>query len=1297
VYSKNTAITDNVPRVSGGAVANYSITPALPAGLSLNATTGVISGTPTALAPQTSYTVTATNAGGHTTCSLVLTVTEAAPSHLAYGTGTAVYTKGTPIVSNSPSSSGGAVTTYAVSPALPAGLNLDPATGVISGTPTMVVAKAIYTVTASNSGGGTTCALEITVQDVAPSALVYTANPVTYYLNTAVTAPNTPTHAGGTVITYWVAPALPPGLLLNAATGVISGTPLATSAQATYRVTASNSGGSTTCDLVLTVLAPAPANLAYATNPMVCNKGLATTPNQPSSSGGPVASYSIAPALPAGLGLDAATGIISGTPTAITPMAVYVVTATNTGGSTTANLTLTVKDQAPANLAYATNPSSYTINQPIQPNVPSNTGGAITSYTVSPALPTGLTLSATTGVISGTPTLNTPQATYVITGSNATASTTCNFVTSVVGTPIPPPATPVVTTVTYATAGKVGYLASTQDQGTANGMGYAWTLNNGTLTSGQGTTTITFTAGAVGPLTVSVKATSLGGSATGTANATVVAAPTAPLFAQGQTHHSNNGVLASVPPQSGMSYLWTLGGAGVLSDGTTPVASYTTALSPGSYQLSVDVQNLAGDHASSSRTLDMVGNAFLADVNGPPQLKLATATVLQDGRVLVAGGQDGGLNYLANTYLYDPYSATWAPVAAMSEARADHTATLLRDGRVLVTGGLGHDANFNSISLSSAEIFDPAARTWTNASPMSFERDSHTATLLADGRVLVAGGIPTLTDLNYDYLDTAEIYDPTTDGWSDGGLLSKRRANHSATLLPSGKVLLAGGETAQNDSAKQQTTDIFDPTTRTWTAGPNMPGSRIAHSADLLANGKVLVSGGFGSAASTSAILFNPAANGGAGGWSATANAMTEGRYNHRSVLLPSGKVLVVAGGSTVTSGKVVASAELYDPVTNLWSSAGSLAFGRVFHHTVLLPDGKVFTFGGDGGNNTLLQVSAEAYDPAQNYWTHAGGVATPRHSHTTTILQDGTLLVAGGNYAGTVTESFDPTSGRWSRVGSMITGRYMHGAVLLADGKLLVAGGWQGTAGFLASAETYLPDSKTWTAAASMTTPRRKCTATRLANGKVLVVGGESSTYAALASAELYDPSTNTWTSGGSLAAGRFDHTATLLSNGKVLVAGGRGSSHLNSAELYDPASNTWSTVTPMNSVRQFHTATLLPNDQILVAGGTNGAVFTATAEIYDAAANTWTAVNAMGAARGYHASTLLPDNTVLVTAGYGGTYGPKLQTAERFNPATGTWTPVGNLLAPRRNHSATVLGGTGAVLVVGGEPNSACEIWKP
>jgi PKD repeat protein len=254
-YQTTIAITPNTPTSGGGAVASYSVAPPLPLGLSLSPTTGVITGTPTTVTGTANYVITATNAAGFTTFTLSITITSGvvAPINLKYSLNPATYGTGTQIAPNTPSSGGGAVTSYSVAPALPLGLSLSPTTGVITGIPTTVTGAAPYIVTASNSAGSTTATLSITVM-AAPANLVYSVNPASYPAGTAIT-PNTPTSTGGAVASYSVAPALPANLTLNAATGVITGIPSTVTATANYVVTATNAVSFATTSLSITVVA----------------------------------------------------------------------------------------------------------------------------------------------------------------------------------------------------------------------------------------------------------------------------------------------------------------------------------------------------------------------------------------------------------------------------------------------------------------------------------------------------------------------------------------------------------------------------------------------------------------------------------------------------------------------------------------------------------------------------------------------------------------------------------------------------------------------------------------------------------------------------------------------------------------------------------------------------------------------------------------------------------------------------------------------------------------------------------
>lgn len=341
VYLTGVAITPNTPTSGGGAVANYAVTPPLPSGLTLNSTTGVISGTPTSVSAATNYTVTASNAAGSTTATVNITVNLSPPSSLSYTT-PVTFVVGTAITPLSPSHSGGAITNYTVSPALPGGLTLNATTGVISGTPTAATAAANYTVTGSNSAGSKQATINITVNSSLqpPSGLSY-STPVSYPTGYAITA-NNPTVGGGAVTTWSISPALPAGLSFNSSTGSITGTPTTVTSGANYTVTASNGAGSTTATVNITVTLGAPTSLTYDIGFAVGYINTANPTMTPSSSGGAVSSYSISPALPAGLSISSSTGVISGTPTVTSALTTYTVTASNATGSTTVTVQIVV-------------------------------------------------------------------------------------------------------------------------------------------------------------------------------------------------------------------------------------------------------------------------------------------------------------------------------------------------------------------------------------------------------------------------------------------------------------------------------------------------------------------------------------------------------------------------------------------------------------------------------------------------------------------------------------------------------------------------------------------------------------------------------------------------------------------------------------------------------------------------------------------------------------------------------------------------------------------------------------------
>jgi hypothetical protein len=324
------------------------------------------------------------------------------------------------------------------------------------------------------------------------------------------------------------------------------------------------------------------------------------------------------------------------------------------------------------------------------------------------------------------------------------------------------------------------------------------------------------------------------------------------------------------------------------------------------------------------------------------------------------------------------------PTSDLLEARFAHTATLLADGRVLLTGGIGP----NFAPFTSTEFYNPASGRFIAGPPLLQTRAWHTATQLNNGQILFTGGVHSVSARHV--LATAELYDPAKQTFTAVGQMKVARESHKATLLADGKVLISGGD---NVTGNLDSAELYDPATRQFTPVGSLLTPRSDHVATLLNNGQVLMTGG-------------------------------------------------ITNGPSET--QTVAKAELYDPLKRAFAPTGGLLTARAKHSAALLPDGKVIVIGGTDARLSLgKRASAELYDPAKGVFTQTGNMNTGRYKirDAVVVLPSGKVLVAGG---GSQVELYDPASGIFRLVkGDVGAARHYATATLLANGRVLFAGGY--------------------------------------------------------------------------------------------------------------------------------------------------------------------------------------------------------------------------------------------------------------
>ena len=384
------------------------------------------------------------------------------------------------------------------------------------------------------------------------------------------------------------------------------------------------------------------------------------------------------------------------------------------------------------------------------------------------------------------------------------------------------------------------------------------------------------------------------------------------------------------------------------------------------------------------------------------------AEVTLGGGAMAVGGTVDNINMLNTAELYSYATGTWTATGSMLKGRESFPAVVLKSGKVLVEGGLDTGGQV----LMGAEIYDPTHGTWSSAGSLAVGRFNHTATLLANGKVLVTGGCTVFSCSTL--AASSELYDPTSNSWSTVGNMNFPRYGHTATLLNTGKVLVVGGYGVP----VSDTGELFDPSTGKWTYTPTNPGVALyGHTSTLLSSGKVLVAGGSstGRSAYNSAFLYNPSLN----SWTATGN-MTVGRAYHTGTLLGDGTVLMAAGGVNSHCGhgsiclKPTNTAEIYSPTTGTFKATANLSTVRWFHTTSLLSGGQALT---EGGNNYYMQLSSsEFYVPLSlsissyslNFGYEQIGLSTLAQPVTVTNASSHTVTFSSvafsADYAGTNT-----------------------------------------------------------------------------------------------------------------------------------------------------------------------------------------------------------------------------------------------------------------------------------------------------
>lgn len=691
-----------------------------------------------------------------------------------------------------------------------------------------------------------------------------------------------------------------------------------------------------------------------------------------------------------------------------------------------------------------------------------------------------------------------------------------------------------------------------------------------------------------------------------------------------------------------------------------------------------------------------------------------SAAVLNDGRILVTGGRTN-LNQTSptpSTEIFDPATGLSVYSGNLNIPRFSAKAVTLNDGRVLIVGGSG---NVGSPSPLPSELYDPATGQFSLTASLLVTRavgvDQVTTTKLNDGRILFAGG-PATNAVN------AEIFDPVTETFHFSGPMVARRAWHTATLLPDGRVVIIGGANTTLGVGFTNLVEVFDPVTETFSAlGTNIV-MRRNHSATLLPDGKILVAGGHlptanGTLVTTSSVeIFDPAT-----GISEYAGELAVRRGEHRVAALPSGQVLITGGRVDTLPQRT---AEIFDhlmfwrpenlytffqdfsgmilqiqQLTGLYSDATNTIWGLSVTNSNL--QGQL-TYANDTitgllTTNGQLQAELDALQP--NPFRLLPGLVPIRLRIFSFPLSDERVVLMHGinmdNPGSRIISIFDPRNESYAHAGFVTQSRVGFAGNILPDDRIMLAGGTiqlPTSNPITNSTEIYTPGTTNTVPGPSMFHARLDPLSVNLSDGRVLIMGGRNATTNFVAQSEIYEPSNNSFRLSGVMPGRIMLATVTRLLDDRVLIVGINTNSTIAEVQIFDPATETFRMVSAAFTGRIGHQASLLADGRVIISGGRSGSpnVALSSTVIFDPATEGFTSGPNLLVARFNFSSTTLPDGTVLIAGGQTNLASvPATVTTEIYDPVTGSISAGSNMMTNQYSHTAVLLG-NGTVLFSGG-----------